>query len=46
MIFFSEENVWKLCEYVKDHHPTELDHCYSVFISNNERLVSNNLLIK
>lgn len=36
---YCEENVWKLCEYLKHHHPTELDHCYSVFISNNERLI-------
>lgn len=32
--FFSEENIWKLCEFVRDNCPEELSNCHAVFISN------------
>lgn len=37
---FSEENVWKLCEYVKKHQPQLLEFCYAVFISNKNETVN------
>uniref|UniRef100_A0A8C2T1U1 Protein N-terminal glutamine amidohydrolase n=1 Tax=Coturnix japonica TaxID=93934 RepID=A0A8C2T1U1_COTJA len=37
---YCEENVWKLCEYIRsqDRHPVE--DFYAVFISNDRRMVS------
>lgn len=35
----SEENVWKLCEYVKDQGTCSLDEFYAVFISNERKMV-------
>lgn len=37
---FSEENVWKLCEYIRDKGTCPLDEVYAVFISNERRMVS------
>lgn len=34
VLFFSEENVWKLCEDVNERVPEELERCFVVFISN------------
>ncbi|XP_063307157.1 protein N-terminal glutamine amidohydrolase [Pelobates fuscus] len=31
---YCEENVWKLCEYIRDHHPHILEEFSAVFISN------------
>lgn len=36
---FSEENVWKLCQDVSIRHPSELQHCHVVFVSNPRRSV-------
>lgn len=36
---FSEENVWKLCQDVATRHPSELQHCHVVFVSNPRRSV-------
>ncbi|CAG2208199.1 NTAQ1 [Mytilus edulis] len=36
---YCEENVWKVCEYVKNHHPALLDNCYCVFISNKDKVI-------
>ncbi|XP_071180126.1 protein N-terminal glutamine amidohydrolase-like [Mytilus edulis] len=36
---YCEENVWKVCEYVKNHHPAVLDNCYCVFISNKDKVI-------
>lgn len=36
---FSEENVWKLCQDVATRHPSELQHCHVVFVSNSRRSV-------
>ncbi|CAG2058600.1 unnamed protein product, partial [Timema podura] len=34
-----EESVWKLCEDVNKRHPTQLQHCHIVFVSNDQRTV-------
>ena len=36
---YCEENVWKLCEFIQTTYPTQLDKCYSVFISNPKQAV-------
>lgn len=36
---YCEENVWKLCEQVKDTQPNLLPYCYVVFISNRNQTV-------
>lgn len=36
---FSEENIWKLCQDVATRHPSELQHCHVVFVSNSRRSV-------
>ncbi|KAI0232979.1 Protein N-terminal glutamine amidohydrolase [Lamellibrachia satsuma] len=37
---YCEENVWKLCEHVQlSGHPSKLQHCYAVFISNEKKAV-------
>lgn len=36
----SEENVWKLCEQIRDEKEQNLSEYYSVFISNEKRQVS------
>lgn len=38
-IYFSEENVWKLCQDVSQRVPDELERCFVVFISNPCRTV-------
>lgn len=35
----SEENVWKMCEDVSTRLPSELLHCYVVFVSNKARTI-------
>nr|XP_033785766.1 protein N-terminal glutamine amidohydrolase isoform X4 [Geotrypetes seraphini] len=35
---YCEENVWKLCEYIKDHEPSALEEFYAVFISNDSKM--------
>ena len=37
--FFSEENVWKLCEQIKEEKEQSLNEYYAVFISNDKRQV-------
>ncbi|XP_046398380.1 protein N-terminal glutamine amidohydrolase [Ischnura elegans] len=37
--YYCEENVYKLCEHVRTHHPAELQHCRVVFVSNEKRVV-------
>ena len=39
VIFFSEENVWKLCERIRDEQVEDLLEYYAVFISNAARQV-------
>ncbi|MPC66648.1 Protein N-terminal glutamine amidohydrolase [Portunus trituberculatus] len=34
-----EENVWRLCEYVRTHEAQELAKCFVAFISNDSRCV-------
>ncbi|KAK2192756.1 hypothetical protein NP493_23g02047, partial [Ridgeia piscesae] len=35
-----EENVWKLCEHIQlSDNPSQLQHCYAVFISNDKQAV-------
>ncbi|GFW36261.1 protein N-terminal glutamine amidohydrolase [Trichonephila clavipes] len=36
---YCEENVWKLCEYVKNNQSNLLSNCYAVFISNKNQSV-------
>lgn len=36
---FSNENVWWLCESVKKKFPEEIQYCYCVYISNEQRAV-------
>ncbi|XP_038279447.1 protein N-terminal glutamine amidohydrolase isoform X4 [Canis lupus familiaris] len=35
----SEENIWKLCEYIKNHDQYPLEECYAVFISNERKMI-------
>ncbi|XP_042529171.1 protein N-terminal glutamine amidohydrolase isoform X1 [Dipodomys spectabilis] len=35
----SEENIWKLCEYIKTHAQCPLEECYAVFISNEKKMI-------
>ncbi|XP_034371871.1 protein N-terminal glutamine amidohydrolase isoform X4 [Arvicanthis niloticus] len=37
---YCEENIWKLCEYIKTHNQYPLEECYAVFISNEKKMVS------
>ncbi|XP_045116733.1 protein N-terminal glutamine amidohydrolase-like [Portunus trituberculatus] len=37
--FYCEENVWRLCEYVRTHEAQELAKCFVAFISNDSRCV-------
>jgi len=39
-VFCSEENVWKLCEYIRSQGQYPLEEFYAVFISNDRRTVS------
>lgn len=39
-VFYSEENVWKLCEYIRSQDRYPLEEFYAVFISNDRRMVS------
>uniref|UniRef100_F7BBK6 Protein N-terminal glutamine amidohydrolase n=2 Tax=Equus TaxID=9789 RepID=F7BBK6_HORSE len=34
-----EENIWKLCEYIKNHDQYPLEECYAVFISNERKMI-------
>lgn len=36
---YCEENVWKLCEYIKDQETCPVDEVYAVFISNEKRTI-------
>ncbi|XP_069135710.1 protein N-terminal glutamine amidohydrolase-like [Argopecten irradians] len=36
---YCEENVWKLCELVKDRSPNKMSYCYCVFISNENKQI-------
>ncbi|KAL6456957.1 hypothetical protein MHYP_G00339200 [Metynnis hypsauchen] len=36
---YCEENVWKLCEYIKDQQTCPTDEVYAVFISNERRTI-------
>lgn len=38
-IFFSEENIWKLCETWRDNDLSHVKFLYAVFISNTERQI-------
>lgn len=37
--FHSEENVWKLCEFVREEGTAPLEYLYVIFISNEMRMV-------
>lgn len=39
-MFCSEENVWKLCDYIRSQDRYPLEEFYAVFISNDKRMVS------
>ncbi|XP_053210088.1 protein N-terminal glutamine amidohydrolase-like, partial [Panonychus citri] len=39
IVNLSEENVWKLCEWVRDNEPKLIDFCFAVFISNGSEKV-------
>ncbi|KAM8966811.1 protein N-terminal glutamine amidohydrolase [Pelodytes ibericus] len=36
---YCEENVWKLCEYIKDHSPAMLQDFSAVFLSNENKMI-------
>ncbi|XP_048729630.1 protein N-terminal glutamine amidohydrolase-like [Ostrea edulis] len=36
---YCEENVWCLCDRIRDKYPDRLHNCYCVFISNNKRAI-------
>ncbi|XP_074172751.1 protein N-terminal glutamine amidohydrolase isoform X1 [Rhinolophus sinicus] len=36
---YCEENIWKLCEYIKNHNQYPLEECYAVFISNERKMI-------
>ncbi|OCT75000.1 hypothetical protein XELAEV_18033989mg [Xenopus laevis] len=36
---YCEENVWKLCEYIRDHRPCLLEQFSAVFISNENKMI-------
>lgn len=36
---YCEENVWKLCEYIRDKGTCPLDEVYAIFISNERRMI-------
>ncbi|KAM4705637.1 protein N-terminal glutamine amidohydrolase [Rhinophrynus dorsalis] len=36
---YCEENIWKLCEYIRDHGPRPLEEFFVVFISNDHRMI-------
>ncbi|XP_059983228.1 protein N-terminal glutamine amidohydrolase isoform X1 [Lagenorhynchus albirostris] len=36
---YCEENIWKLCEYIKNHDQYPLEECYAVFISNERKMI-------
>lgn len=38
-LFCSEENVWKLCDYVRKQRTAPLEHLFVIFISNETRTV-------
>lgn len=39
IFFCSEENVWKLCEYIQARETCPIDDVYAVFISNENKTV-------
>ncbi|PIK46859.1 hypothetical protein BSL78_16276 [Apostichopus japonicus] len=38
-VICSEENIWKLCQFVEVNHKELLDGCFAVFISNENRQI-------
>lgn len=40
LVFYSEENVWKLCEYIRSQDRCPLEEFCAVFISSDRRMVS------
>ncbi|XP_011804669.1 PREDICTED: protein N-terminal glutamine amidohydrolase [Colobus angolensis palliatus] len=36
---YCEENIWKLCEYIKNQDQYPLEECYAVFISNERKMI-------
>ncbi|XP_062044013.1 protein N-terminal glutamine amidohydrolase isoform X4 [Lepus europaeus] len=36
---YCEENIWKLCEHIKNHDQYPLEECYAVFISNERKMI-------
>uniref|UniRef100_A0A663DRR0 Protein N-terminal glutamine amidohydrolase n=1 Tax=Aquila chrysaetos chrysaetos TaxID=223781 RepID=A0A663DRR0_AQUCH len=36
---YCEENVWKLCDYIRSQHQYPLEEFYAVFISNDRRMI-------
>lgn len=36
---YCEENVWKLCDYIRKSHPQDLHNFYAVFISNKDKKI-------
>lgn len=40
VVFCSEENVWKLCDYIRSRGERPVEEFYAVFISNERRMVS------
>ncbi|KAM4689308.1 protein N-terminal glutamine amidohydrolase [Discoglossus pictus] len=36
---YCEENVWKLCEYIRDHCPRPVEEFFAVFISNENKMI-------
>ena len=39
--FFSEENIWRLCDAIRKHQPEQLKYARVVFISNDIKQVEN-----
>uniref|UniRef100_A0A8D1ACX1 Protein N-terminal glutamine amidohydrolase n=1 Tax=Sus scrofa TaxID=9823 RepID=A0A8D1ACX1_PIG len=36
---YCEENIWKLCEYIKSHDQYPLKECYAAFIFNERKMI-------
>ncbi|XP_029447837.1 protein N-terminal glutamine amidohydrolase isoform X2 [Rhinatrema bivittatum] len=43
---YCEENVWKLCEYIRDHNYSALEQFYAVFISNDNKMDYHVILLQ
>ncbi|KAG8570167.1 hypothetical protein GDO81_011127 [Engystomops pustulosus] len=37
--YYSEENVWKLCDYIREQTPHLLEEIYAVYLSNENRMI-------